>query len=361
MAPVLGRYFTAVLPMSPLIKVLRYAIAAIVLAFASPASAVTLEQFGGGSNVADNTAAWNAMMASMPNGGKVDLGCTTYRFLSGISVPNYVHVEGCGGDTSVIDCSGITTAQPCVTISGYRQKLQSVMVRGSSAAGVLITSAAFIVLEDVGVTDTRTPDSSPWDDNCIDVYNSWRVTIEEPRLVNCRSFAISATGYGTTLRVVGGYADSPKKSGVHLNGITYFHFDNFAVDHAVDYAIWAHNVASGVFTAQGGEFNGKGMFLFTASDTEAAGVIVPDVSGIVIVAPFSFDNGKSRPFFSSLIEASSQNGRRIDITLSGGYEHTSPNGRSIIATGSGVRISRTGGTLKGGITVSGGAVVTTLF
>mgnify|MGYP000585429960 CR=1 FL=1 len=122
--------------MSPLIKVLRYAIAALVLAFASPASAVTLEQFGGGSNVADNTAAWNAMMASMPNGGKVDLGCTTYRFLSGISVPNYVHVEGCGGDTSVIDCSGITTAQPCVTISGYRQKLQSVMVRGSSAAGV---------------------------------------------------------------------------------------------------------------------------------------------------------------------------------------------------------------------------------
>lgn len=326
----------------------------------APVSAVTLEQFGGGWNVTDNSTAWEAMMEAIPNGGVVDLGCVRYGFSAPITVHSHVQVRGCG-DTTVIDCAAIAQATACVSVVGIRQRLEHFVVRGQSSVGVLVYNSAFVELESIGVQDNRAPDGTPWDDNCIQVSNSWRVSIEDARLIGCRTHGISAGGYGTTLMVRGGYAEHTGKSGAFLNSLAYFHFDNFAVDFAADYAVQARNVVAGKFTAQGGEFNEDGMFLFEASDAIAGTATVKDVKGIVIEAPFSYGNGQAGANDASLVEAVSSNGRTIDITIIGGYEHTSPSGKSIIASGTGVRISRTGGSLKGTTNASGGAVVTTLF
>ena len=52
-----------------------------------PVNAATLEQFGGGFAVADNSAAWSAAMASLPaQGGTLTLGCGTYRTAGQLAV-----------------------------------------------------------------------------------------------------------------------------------------------------------------------------------------------------------------------------------------------------------------------------------
>lgn len=65
-------------------------------------SGFTLEYYGGGSGVADNIAALTAFYAANPNGGRLNLGCNTYTFLSGLShsqtATGVYTFTGCGSD-----------------------------------------------------------------------------------------------------------------------------------------------------------------------------------------------------------------------------------------------------------------------
>lgn len=344
---------------------MRAFIAAFIMALGcASATAETLEQFGGGANVADNTAAWNAAMSSLAasNGGTLTLTCASYKLASNVAVPSYVAVVGCGGDgATIIDCSPVSTAGACITATGYGIRIAGVFISGANGPGLKVSSAAFIEIDDVNIVDTRAVDASPWNDSCLVINSAWMVSIRDARLVGCRTFGLEATGYNTTLQVERLYVDTPKKSGIFLNGVTYSSFSTTASDNAGDYGYWLKNCASVTFVSPGAESAAKGMFLVTASDSEAVGAVVPDVTGLVIIAPFSFNNGLAAAYYTSLLEVSSSNGRKVDISIVGGSEFTSPNSRSMSLSGLGVRVSMTGGDLRGTVATSNGAVFADVF
>ena len=336
-------------------------IAWLALTLVSPAA--TLEQFGGGTAIVDNSPAWTQAMASFPShGGLLELGCGSYRTSNPLVISSYVEVSGCGGEgTTVIDCAGIVALSPCISSSGYGLRINGILIKAPSGPGIAVSNSAFAEIEDVGVVDSRATDAAVWSHTCITIHNVWEIKMEDIRLVNCRTFSLSVSGYNTTLDVKRLYGDHPAKSCIMVNGLTYAHFDTPACDSPGDYAYWLRNSGAVTFTSPGAEYAAKGMFLFTASTAEGASATVKDVRGVVIEAPFSFGNGYSQPYYSSLIEAASLNGRPIDITVIGGMEHTSPNTLSMLLSGAGVRVSRIGGTWKGRVTVSGGAVFANLF
>lgn len=338
-------------------------LAVFTLLIGWPVNAATLEQFGGGFAVADNSAAWAAAMASLPaQGGTLTLGCGTYRTASGLAQSSYVEIDGCGGEgATVIDCAGIVATVPCISSTGYGFRINGVLIVAPSGPAIAVSNAAFAEIEDVGVQDTRAADANVWGHSCITLANVWESSLKDIRLVNCRTFGLSVSGYNTTLVASRVYASSPVKSCIMLNGLTYAHFDTPACDSPGDYAYWVRNSGAVTFTSPGAEYAAKGMFLFTASTAEGASATVKDVRGVVIEAPFSFGNGYSQPYYSSLIEAASLNGRPIDITVIGGMEHTSPNSKSMLLSGTGVRVSRIGGTWKGAVSATGGAVFAALF
>lgn len=343
---------------------MQIAICFFVTMMGVPAYAATLEQFGGGFGVVDNSSAWARAIASFPAaGGRLELGCGgSYRFASPVTTSSYIEIKGCGGEgTTTIDCSAITALAPCLSFTGYGVRLNGFLVLSPTGAGIAASNSAFVEIEDVDVVDNRALDANMWSHSCITLYNVWETSIEDVRLVTCRTFALEVNGYNTTLTVSRLYGDHPAKSCVMLNGLTYAHFDTPACDSSGDYAYWVRNSGAVTFTSPGAEYAAKGMFLFTASTAEGASATVKDVRGVVIEAPFSFGNGYSQPYYSSLIEAASLNGRPIDITVIGGMEHTSPNSKSMLLSGTGVRVSRIGGTWKGAVSATGGAVFAALF
>lgn len=343
-------------------RALRAFVAWLLFVGSSLAGHITLEQFGGSTSPGDDSVAWGLAMASLgTTGGKLELGCGTYQLSSNVTVVGGVEVVGCGEAATMIDCSAVTAIGPCIKTDGFSVRLRSFAVKGANGPGIKVNGYSFIEIEDIAIIDTRAVDDTPWNDSCLVVANGWMVSIRDVRMRDCRTFGLEATGYNTTLQVERLFVDLPKKSGVYLNGVAYAHFSTVGVDHAGDYAYWLKNVSATTFISPGGEAAGKGMFLVTAGDAEAAGAVVPDIVGVVIIAPFSTGNGLEASFYSSLLEARSTNGRKVDVTILGGREFSSPNGKSMILSGSGVRVSKTGGLMLGTVSTADGAVFSQLF
>lgn len=312
---------------------------------------VNVKNFGAvGNGVHDDTAAFQAAIASLDNGTETKGGIlyvphgqyklTQKLQFNGISSVTNYFIQGEGMLNTVLDFSGLPPNTDGIYFnSGSQVGIKDIMVSGATGHGIVLNDQPTSFVSFVQIENVRVQTCGGYG---IYSFQSYLVTLNNVFATTNTGGGANFAGNHTSIISNKLFTANNVGTGLRINGAVYIDINAQSDNNFRGYLF--SNIRGGVLRALGSESNQHSGVSLESSNATAAGIIseYQDIHGLVMLSGCHIRNNTAGPIGNSAnIEVSALDGRPIEFTMIGVVDNVTAGDPSVAISGAGGQVTYT--------------------